>query len=354
VIIVTNNGQNAKRIERTEFENELFVQEYIKNHPDTIPINEIKKGTKLLVFREFPTRVTGGIDVLAIDQDGEIYILETKLFRNNEKREVIGQVFHYAASLWHNYTESDFIETLENESTKHFKTAFKQKLKEYFALDDEGVTQLVEEIRKTLGQGSFRFLVLKDRLEDDLIDIITYINRSSRFRIYAVEMKYYDAGGMEIMIPTIHGTEVKSDVIGTGNGKPKWDESSFFKDSANYLNEKERAMLKDIYEFCKSLTPDISWGRGGKGSFSPILPNITDNAFFWINSKGEIQLYFERLSDAGEGKNYKSQFKDGLRRIAGFQAVDFSKGAPMTDKRWLNSVEDFKKLVLSMVNSSTQ
>jgi hypothetical protein len=350
VIIVTNNGQNAKRIERTEFEDEFFMQEYIKKHPDTIPIDEIKKGTKLLIFREFPTRVTGGIDVLAIDQDGEIYILETKLFRNKEKREVIGQIFHYAASLWHNYTESDFLETLENESAKHFKTPFKQKLKEYFALDDEGTAQLVEEIRKTLGQGSFRFLVLKDRLEDDLIDIITYINRSSRFRIYAVEMKYYDAGGIEIMIPIIHGNEVKSDVIGSGNGKQKWDEGSFFKDSANYLNDNERARLKEIYEFCKSHTPDISWGRGGKGSFSPLFPSITDKGFFWIYSNGEIQLYFGRLADS-DGKNYKSFFKDGLRRIKGFEAVDFSKDTPMTDKRWLDSIEDFKSLLLTLVNS---
>lgn len=117
--------------------------------------------------------------------------------------------------------------------------------------------------------------------------------------------------------------------------------------------KKERETLKGVYEFCNSATTDISWERGGKGSFSPIFRSITDKGFFWIYSNGDIQLYFGRLSDSNEGKNYKTRFIEGLSKMSGFQHIDFSGYAPMAGKKWLENTEDFKTLLRTLVNPNS-
>ncbi|MBK7447808.1 MAG: hypothetical protein IPJ45_17645 [Ignavibacteria bacterium] len=55
-----------------------------------------------VVAREFRTD-SGSIDALAIDKDGDLYVIETKLFRNSDKRTVVAQALDYGASLWRHY-----------------------------------------------------------------------------------------------------------------------------------------------------------------------------------------------------------------------------------------------------------
>jgi hypothetical protein len=67
----------------------------------------------LILAREFPT-VSGPIDALGIDQDGNIYVIETKLAKNPDKRYVLAQVLDYGAALWRTYENGDeFIARLE-------------------------------------------------------------------------------------------------------------------------------------------------------------------------------------------------------------------------------------------------
>ena len=74
-IIVSTNGSNAKIVKPTGFNEEVSLQEYIHKNPESIPINELKEDKKLLILkREFPTN-SGPIDALAVDKDGEIYII---------------------------------------------------------------------------------------------------------------------------------------------------------------------------------------------------------------------------------------------------------------------------------------
>lgn len=72
----------------------------------------------MILAREFPTG-SGAIDALGVDQDGELYLIETKL-----------------------------------------------------------------------EAGSFRFVVLMDRLEPRLKDLIAFINRNCRFDVFGVELDF--------------------------------------------------------------------------------------------------------------------------------------------------------------------
>ena len=99
-IILTRQGSAATKLDPTPFPDEQQLQAYIAANPECIPMREIEEGLHLLVLgREFPTG-SGPIDVLAMDSDGVLYLIETKLYSNADKRKVVAQVLDYAAALW--------------------------------------------------------------------------------------------------------------------------------------------------------------------------------------------------------------------------------------------------------------
>ncbi|MCD6573207.1 MAG: hypothetical protein J7K95_03845 [Thermoplasmata archaeon] len=84
-IIISKNGKYAKKIEKMQIKREDYLQKYIYENPDSIPLYEIKEGIRICVLaREVPTN-SGFIDALGLDSDGDIYIIETKLYKNPEK-----------------------------------------------------------------------------------------------------------------------------------------------------------------------------------------------------------------------------------------------------------------------------
>lgn len=71
--------------------------------------------------------------ILGVDKDGEIYIVETKLYKNSDKRLVVAQILDYGASLWHFYNDYD---TFLREIDRHVNiekifVRFSRKLKKF-------------------------------------------------------------------------------------------------------------------------------------------------------------------------------------------------------------------------------
>jgi len=279
-IIISKNGKNAQKIEKSAFEKEDYLQEFIINNPESLPLYAIKEDIQLLIVsREFPTS-SGAIDALGIDKDGEIYIIETKLYKNPDKRLVVAQVLDYGASLWHSYNDfNEFFRIIDNQVNEKFNVSFNQKLMEFFGIENEDVPALIENVKSNLNDGNFRFVVLMDKLHSQLKDLIIFINQNSRFDIYGVELEYYKYQDYEIMIPKLYGSEIKKEIgvsknIGAGK---KWDEESFFEDAEKKLKESDLKSIKILYEFSKGNADKIRWGKGTvRGSFNPVdllIPN---------------------------------------------------------------------------------
>jgi len=226
-IIISEDGKNAKRVEESQFGLEDKLQQYIYDNPDAIPLYDIDQDTRLFIAaREFSTK-SGPIDALGFDAMGNIYVVETKLYKNPDKRTVVAQALDYGASLWrHSVDFDDFILQLDNHCQNQFGVSFKDKYADFFELDD--ATDNFDTIRANLADGRIKFVVLMDRLHDALKDLVIFVNQNSKFDLYAVELEYYKHKSFEIIIPKLYGAEVKKDVTsvkGDGN-KPKWDQST--------------------------------------------------------------------------------------------------------------------------------
>ena len=215
-IIVSKNNKDAKKIDQLEFGLESNIQEYVLDNPNVIPLYDINEDIRLFIAaREFRT-TSGPIDALGFDQNGNIYIIETKLYKNPDKRTVVAQALDYGASLWKNTINSDdFITQLDAHSRKTFNDGFINKYADFFELED--ASSNVETIISNLNDGNIKFVVMMDKLHDALKNLILYVNQNSKFDIYAVELEYYKHDEFEIIIPKLFGNEVKKDVASSGS-----------------------------------------------------------------------------------------------------------------------------------------
>ena len=47
-IIISRGGKNAKRIERSVIDREEYLQQYIYDNPETLPLHELKDDINIL------------------------------------------------------------------------------------------------------------------------------------------------------------------------------------------------------------------------------------------------------------------------------------------------------------------
>lgn len=210
VIIVSKSGKDSQKIEKSDFISENYVQKYITDNPNSIPLSDIKDGIKLLILtREFPTN-SGPIDAIGIDRDGQIYIIETKLYKNQDKRKIVAQVLDYGASLWKTTEDfDDFFQKIDALTNKNFHVSLEQLLRDSFNVTEEEIQDIYNMMKTNLSEGSFKFVVLMDEIHRELKDIIQFLNHNSNFDIYAVELEFYKFDQYEIMIPKLFGSEIK-------------------------------------------------------------------------------------------------------------------------------------------------
>jgi hypothetical protein len=250
-IIVSKGGGNAVKVNKSSFEDEDYLQQFICQNPDSVPLYDIKEDIKLLILaREFPVG-SGAIDALGVDREGEIYIVETKLYKNTDKRAVVAQVLDYGANLWkYGQNFDDFISRIEEKLNKAQHVSLNERLREFYGLDEEETDSFRQSMRQHLSEGSFKFVVLMDALHEGLKDLIVFLNLNTRFSFFAVEVEYYKHEGFEIVIPKLFGAESPKvgGVSGSIGGKRKLTETEFLKVLGDNAGPEIAALAKQAIE----------------------------------------------------------------------------------------------------------
>lgn len=313
-IIISKNGKGAKKVEKSSFEKENYIQEYIINNPESIPLYDIKEDIRLLILaREFHT-THGPIDALGVDMEGQVYLIETKLYRNADKRSIVAQVLDYGASLWRSYGDfTDFMAELDIKVRDKFKESTAERVKEFFGIEDEDAVRLLDNVRQNMSKGNYRFVVLLDKVDDRLKDLILFINENSKFDLFGVEFEYYKHEDYEIIIPKLFGAEVKKDITVSSASGPRrnWDEDSFLKEAQTNLTQEQFQSVKKLCEFSKATADEISWGTGAtRASFGPKFSKVNDRSLFTVKSTGKISLNFRWFRGVGDSMKYRDKFKE--------------------------------------------
>ena len=320
-IIISKSGKKIEKIDETQFMAEDELQKYIYENPDIIPIDEIKEDARLLVLaREFYTS-SGPIDAIATDGDGELYIIETKLYKNTDKRFVLSQVLDYGAALWNDYKDyRDFIQQLDRKVNEKFNIPLNQKIIEFFGTDEERAEEIIENIGKNLIDGSFKFLILMNKIPDRLKNLIKFVNQNSNFDIYGIELDYYKFQEYDIIIPKLFGAELRKTLI-TSSPKRRWDEESFFAELEKNAGKEEAKTARKIFEWAKEKMDYIDWGSGRiYGSCIPVI-RIDDTSYFpfslWTNGKIEFGFQYLKNRPPFDSEEIRKTFLMKLNNIHG-------------------------------------
>lgn len=325
-IIISTNGKNAVKVDKSSFDKEDYLQKYIYENPESIPLYEIKEDIRLLILaREFPTN-SGPIDAIGIDKYGELYIVETKLYKNADKRTVVAQALDYGAALWkHSNDFNEFLSVLDEHTQKIFKLKTREKIKEFFQIEDEEVETILEKSKKNLNDGVFHFVILMDKLDDRLKDLILFVNQNSQFDIYAVLFEYYKHAEYEIIIPKIFGTEVKKDIgvqSSSSSSRELWNEEKLLKQAQELLPSDVYSNFKKLYDFSKVSADKVRFGTGQNGSFNPIWSKVCDKSLFSLYTNGRLGLNFNWLLNEDQSNlEIVEKFKNGMVEI-GFDIPD--------------------------------
>ncbi|OGE78893.1 MAG: hypothetical protein A3A83_03320 [Candidatus Doudnabacteria bacterium RIFCSPLOWO2_01_FULL_48_57] len=364
-IIITKNGKDARKISPSDFAKEGHIQQYIYDNPDAIPLYDINEDIRLLILaREFPTG-SGPIDAIGTDRDGNIYLVETKLYRNPDKRTVVAQVLDYGASLWRNGGSfNEFTATLDEASKEQFNLPIMQEMQKFFAVSEEEASGILENMAKNLDGGNFKFVVLMDKLHGRLKDLIVFINQNSKFDLYAVELEYYKYEQHEIVIPRLFGAEVKKDIAVQGGPRKKWGEELFMEAARKEAGDpKQLKAIEDILRFAESAADLVDWGTGtDSGSFTfkvnyPGAKRGLPIPLFTVWTKGTIVLRFGRLIKVAN-REVGEKFYDALSKIPEIGKLDkdktlgtdystrFAIGDLLPDAK---DVEQFKAAILAFL-----
>jgi TolB-like protein len=352
-IIVTNKGAGTTSVvEISGFANEDVLQQYIHNHPESIPVYDIQKDKRLfIVAREFSTE-SGPIDALAVDRDGDIYVVETKLYSNSDKRRVVAQVLDYGASLWKHFGSFDkFLSSLDEHSKKTWKRDFQTKVQEVFELGEEDIEDLMQALESNLSRGNLKFVVLMDAIDERLKDLITYINQNSKFDIYGVKLEFYRHDEYEIVIPKLYGVETKKEV-GTGEGtRRKWNEEDFFAALEASLERSQYEAVKKIYEFSKQTANSIHWGTGATGTFNPVYTRVCPRSLFSVNTNGLLAIPFGWLNGTELAEYARDDFKQQLESDLGLHfPADVRQRYPQIPiEKWYLKAKEFEVVVSHVV-----
>lgn len=182
--------------ERQQTYNEAWLQELLRQHPGILPVAEIEPVFHPLISigREIGTQ-TGSIDNLFISPRGYLVMVETKLWRNPQaRREVVAQAIDYASSLsrW-TYSRLDeavrtYLKTYESVDCDLLSWVEKQHG------DVEGGRHFFEEtVAKNLRLGRFLTMIVGDRIQQSLVDMLSHVNRYPHLAtdVALVELRCY-------------------------------------------------------------------------------------------------------------------------------------------------------------------
>jgi hypothetical protein len=337
VIVLGKDGE-LSLVESEPFSDEAKLQRLIADYPSVL-LHSAGGGVGSQIWTigvEVGTD-SGSIDVLALDDTGRVWVVETKLAKSPEvKKQVVGQVLAYAAEVaaW----SSD---ELEAAAVKYLKRIGHpaNSLVEYLSQDlesDEPSVEAEEIVRaavEMLGAGRMTAVVVVDQAPPTLRRLVEFVNSHSDFDLLAVQVDQVPVGETTVVVPTVFGTTTKK-------------QSSPSSPSLEEALEQAPDDVKQLGALLQDLASERGWStRPMKKSLKYVTANGLPVAYFYPGFG--LGLSLQALLDAGLGDRVE-EVKQQLEAILGkpvapqYPMINTQKALETWDRLrdWLIQVEN--------------
>ena len=281
------------------FDNEAQLEALLEKSPDLLPT---EGSTPVLYFKSQVTLGANAVDLVGVDAAGNITLVECKLESNREaRRMVVAQILEYAAQLW-GMEFDEFDALLRNQSDQSLVETVRKYTIEGWS--EGGFRAGVE---RALETGGFRLVIAINGLTSDLKRILEYVNGRGGVRLEALELRQFSDGRNEVLVPEIHGSELRP--LGkNAPAAPRGSQRSLEEVYANAESQEVSARLKRFVEGWKAVgseyeavpgTSGISFRLDGQSIFVALTPNFLAFHKPTLQRRGisgsAIEIFFQTL-----------------------------------------------------------
>ena len=336
IIASKDNGKNYKKIDSKQFPLEKKLEELIsdENIMTNMTLGPDEDLTLIKLANQFKTNV-GPLDVLAIDDSGNIYIIETKLHKNGTKREIIAQVLDYASALWLEYRNN--FKKFEDQIFKKTNTHLSK------IIDDSGIvdyTEIRNTLEKNFNEGSFKFVTVWDEFDATLRDTINYLNQKCKLSIYAVTFEYFEDDDFKILVPSYYGIESEKNSELRKSIRRTWTKDEVIDELKKNLDHDEVLALEKLMKCLEDNNAKLKTGRGISGSINPVFDKLSKEnenpkSLFTLDGSGFLAINYDWLNPKlGEKIERK------LSECKELAEYDKTQGHPRYEKnQWTRNVD---------------
>ena len=292
ILLRHGKGEAWNMVESAKYQNENELQKLLADSPSLISIDDVRSGAGALVtaVREFPLDI-GYVDLIAFSTQGDMAIIECKLADNPEmKRKVIGQALEYGAHIWGmSYVELD--EKVKARTGKNLAPLIEEQANDP-TWDEEAFRANVE---SALESGSFILMIVVDAITDELSRIIRFVNACGNpaFSFAALEMRRFQSGDAEMLVPRIIGDTRTSDKVGA---QRQTNRNELLSKCSPEVSD----FFSDILDSARKQGDTIYWGTVGF-SIRTHIPEMENLASIAYGYPPDIfQVYFGHLPFSDE------------------------------------------------------
>lgn len=204
---------------------EAWLQQHVHEHPELLPIWDIEPAFSpaFSVCMELPLDA-GFVDNLLVNPDGNLVLIECKLWRNPEaRRKVVAQIIDYAKSL----AALDY-EALE-ERIKQSQGVTGRSLYQ-IARAELAEAEFIDAVSRNLRLGRFLLLIAGDGIQESAESLTEYLQQHAgiHFTLALAQLSIYDdADGGVLIVPSIplRTVNIVRGIVEIVEGRPRVSEA---------------------------------------------------------------------------------------------------------------------------------
>lgn len=319
---------------------EKDIQDLIFDHPACLPISDIDESYNpvIPVCTELNTNA-GPLDIFMITPNGNLVIIETKLWNNPEsRRKVVAQILDYAKEL-SKWTYSD----LQREINRKLKTKgnilfdIASKANSESSLNE---IDFVDAVSRNLRIGKFMLIIAGDGIREGAKNLTEFINKAGNlnFSLALIEIPIFKTPNNEILLfprTIVQTVEIQKINIEIPDGLAivshvqQTQEESFEKETTPEIKTKRAFFTEFWSKFINQLQfddPEQEEPKVAKSQNLYIYPGSDKNNWiscYFMQSNKRVGVYF-KFSGKQKGQYQKEQlgeYKEDIKRELGDEVI---------------------------------
>lgn len=286
------------------------LQRLLELNLDLLPMAQLgMRGSAgwLLIKREMPVpspetgENTWSLDFLLADDKAIPTLVECKRFSNTQaRREIVGQLFEYAANGRSYWTKKDLLERAEESAGGAEMLRMKVEQFSSMSLED-----YFEQLTANLKSSTMRLIFFLENSSNELRSVVEFLSEQfTDLEIFLVEAQQYERAGLRIVVPRVFGYTEESRVVRKeGRAAAKSisskveGENGFWEAlEVGALTLEEKVRMRSFLEVAKETSGcEVSWGRGPRFIFRKLG---SDRYVFALRRGGVLEWNFVNLQSS--------------------------------------------------------